>query len=257
MKKLTILLTSVALLLSTSLVWADDHEPEETDDVAVLWHIDVKAGQSDAFENAIREFNDFMADKEGRWHWEWYSVLSGPHTGTYYARSGNHNYADLDVDQPWDAEVDAYIDTNIAPFFDSATRTITVGDKDVHHWPEDWEGYKYFRIENWYVKNGKGAAFNAGLKKIHETLVAGDFPNHYGFSYPVTGANANQVNLVITYKSWADMAPKEPSFADIMKEAMGKEEFGTFMSDWASTYKAGDVTTVVMRMDMMGGTEQE
>ena len=36
------------------------------------------------------------------------------------------------------------------------------------------------------------------------------------------------------------MAPKEPSFTDIMNKAMCEKEAAAFLADWGSTYKSGD-----------------
>ena len=41
-------------------------------------------------------------------------------------------------------------------------------------------------------------------------------------------------------KNFADMAPKDLSFLDAMKNAMGEEESRTLLSEWSQTYKAGD-----------------
>jgi hypothetical protein len=41
------------------------------------------------------------------------------------------------------------------------------------------------------------------------------------------------------------MADKDPSFYDIMGEALGgTEEFDAFMADWGSTFKSGQNWTV-------------
>ena len=45
------------------------------------------------------------------------------------------------------------------------------------------------------------------------------------------------MTIVSPRKNFADMAPKEPAFMDIMKKAMGDEEAQAFMSDWGSTFK--------------------
>jgi hypothetical protein len=81
--------------------------------------------------------------------------------------------------------------------------------------------------------------FNDGLEKVDGILKEGGFPIYYTFSNAVSGAKGNQVNLVILRKSYADMAPKEPSFDDVMNEAMGEEAAGAFLAEWSKTYYAG------------------
>jgi len=38
---------------------------------------------------------------------------------------------------------------------------------DFSHWPEDFEGFTHFSVENWYVKGGQYGNFRKGLKKNH------------------------------------------------------------------------------------------
>jgi len=113
------------------------------------------------------------------------------------------------------------------------------GDDELGIWPDSMEGYGYFSVTNWHVKQGKGKAFNDGLKKIDAALKAGNWPTYYAFSYPVSGGKGNTVTIVSPRKSFADMAPKEPKFIDIITEAMGEEEAGAFLAEWSTTYYQG------------------
>jgi hypothetical protein len=86
---------------------------------------------------------------------------------------------------------------------------------------------------------GKGREFNEGLKQVDAILKDSEWPNYYAFTYEVSGGNGNSVTLVSPRKNFADMAPKEPKFMDIMNEAMGEEEAQAFMSGWGKTFKSG------------------
>jgi len=77
------------------------------------------------------------------------------------------------------------------------------------------------------------------LKKVDKILKENDFPNYYSFVDNISGGYGNSVVLVSPRKSFADMAPKEPSFRDIMNKAMGEEETKAFLAEWAKTYKVG------------------
>ena len=82
-------------------------------------------------------------------------------------------------------------------------------------------------------------SFNEGLEKINKTLKDGGWPNYYAFAYPVSGGKGNQVMVVSPRKNFADMAPKEPKFIDIMNKAMGEEETKAFLAEWSQTYHVG------------------
>ena len=154
MKKINFVLMYmlISMFLFSTAVQAQDEEEEQNPDVAVIWSMKAVDGKDQEFEAAVKAFHEFMADKEGHWTWEWYSVLTGENTGSYLARSGGHDWADMDVKNDWDEEVGAYFNENLAPLIENATRQITVGEDEVVNWPEDFDEYNYFRLTDWYIK---------------------------------------------------------------------------------------------------------
>ena len=71
-------------------------------------------------------------------------------------------------------------------------------------------------------------------------LKTNGWPAYYRFSDIVSGGRGNTKTLVSPRKSFADMAPKEPSFMEVMNKVMGEEDTKAFLADWAATYKSGD-----------------
>jgi hypothetical protein len=239
--KIQVLLALAVLALYCLPVQAQE---EETDGIAIVWHFVVNDNEDDAFEESVKGFHQFMADKEGAYHWDWYKILTGPDTGDYIARSANHNWADMDADHDWEPDANAYIKENVAPHIQSSTRMFMRTNEEFSNWPDENPGFKFFNLDRWHIKNGQGREFRAGLAKVHKLLVDGGFPVSYGFSTPVSGGKGNQIQLVTGHTSWADMAEPEPSFESILTKAMGEEEFATFMSDWGTTFWPGDNWTV-------------
>ena len=60
-----------------------------------------KAGHEETLITAITEYHHWIAQFEGHMEYTWYEILTGPHTGKYMARSGNHNWADFDAEYDW------------------------------------------------------------------------------------------------------------------------------------------------------------
>ena len=231
-----ILIGFVAVMLAMPAIAQDD----DSDDVAIVLHFQIKDGQEDAFMDAVKTFHrDFMADKEGAFHWDWYRIITGEDTGDFVARSGGHNWSDMDAENDWEDEVDDYIEANISGYVEDMQRYLTVTNDEVHNYPDDWSNLRFITLEDWHIKPGKGRQFNEGLETIHGHLMEGDFPVHYGFAYNVSGGYGNTVTLATFHDSWASMADPEPSFGEIMTEAMGEEEMAEFMSGWSETYKPG------------------
>lgn len=130
----------------------------------------------------------------------------------------------------------------MAPHVAHMERMVTVEMKEYAHWPENWDGYTHFQLEDWYIMQGQGRAFREGLATIHAALTEAGYSNHYGFHSVVSGGKGNQINLVLPMKGYADFADDaDPSFMDIVSETLGGEDaFQAFMSEWSTTFKVGD-----------------
>ena len=237
-KKILILVTAVAMLCSMSIAVAQDEE--KNDGLARVALITAKDGHNKALEEAIVKYHKFMGTKKGAMRYQWYSIETGQDTGKYIARSGGHNWADFDAEHDWDKESGAKFAELVQPHIASAVVTITKNDDEVGIWPESLEGYEYFSVTRWHIKPGRGNEFSEGLKKIDAALKAGGFPTYYSFIDTVSGGHGNSKMLVSPRKSFADMAPKEPNFMEIMGKAMGEEETKAFLADWSTTYKPGE-----------------
>jgi len=237
-KKILIMAAALAMLASMSIAFAQDEE--KNDGLARVALITAKDGHNKALEEAIVKYHHFMGSKEGAMRYDWFAIETGQDTGKYIARSGGHNWADFDAEHDWDEEAGEKFASLVQPHIANAVITITRWNDEVGIWPESNEGYEYYSVTRWHIKPGHGNAFSEGLKKVDATLKAGGFPTYYGFIDTVSGGKGNTVTLVSPRKNFADMAPKEPSFMDVMNKAMGEEETKTFMADWAKTYKSGE-----------------
>jgi len=228
------------ILLSMLGVCSLQAQETTSEGIAELVKITPVAGKGAELEKAIERYHHWMANKQGHFEYNWYSIETGPDTGKYIARTGDHNWADFDAEHAWDDEADAKFGEMIAPLVAHAERMMTRDMDDVSHWPESFEGYTHFMVEDWYIKNGSYGAFMQGLKKIHAALVKGGYPGYWGFMSVVSGGHGNQVTLVSPNKGWAGMAEKDPSFTKIMTaELGGQAEFEAFMSEWSMSFKPG------------------
>jgi hypothetical protein len=236
-KRALMLIASLTLFAFMSTTVAQDQQ--ENDGLAQVVLITAKDGQELALEKAITNYHHYMADKEGAFRFQWYSVITGPDTGTYVARSGSHNWEDFDATHDWDEAAGDKFLSEVQPYIESADFRITRTDKDLGIWPDSIKGYQYFLITDWYIKSGQIGAFNKGLKKIDGILKEGGWSNYYSFVHTVSGGKGNQITLVSPRKSYADMAPKEPSFIQAMNKALGEEEAAAFLAKWGPSYYPG------------------
>lgn len=224
------------------LVWllpaqAQDNENEGIARVAL---ITPKEGHEETLVKAITDYHHWIANFEGHHEYQWYEIMTGPDTGKYIARTGGHNWADFDAQYDWEKEAGDVFAKNVAPHIQHAQMHMTEEMKEFSHWPESFEGYTHYQVENWYIHNGQGRKFRQGLKKIVDTLKAANYDSYWGFFSVESGAHGNQIQLVSANRGWSGMSDKDPSFYKIMSEALGGEEaFNSFMSDWSATFKTG------------------
>jgi len=224
------------------LVWLLPAQAQDQDNegIAQVVLITPKEGHNEALITAITDYHHWVAKFEGHHEYNWYEILTGPDTGKYIARSGNHNWADFDAKYDWQKEAGEMFAKNVAPHIQDADTHMTEEMKDFSHWPESFDGFTHFQVENWYVHNGKGHEFRQGLKKIVDTLRAANYGGYWGFFSMASGGHGNQVQLVTAHRGWSDMSDKDPSFYTIMSEALGGEDaFHAFMGDWSATFKTG------------------
>lgn len=232
---LAVMITAICFALP---VQAQDEDGGTAADLVL---ITPNPGEGAALEAAIREYHLWVADKPGAFRYNWYAIETGPNTGKYAARSGNHNWSDFDQEYDWEEEAGAKFEELVAPHIHSLERTLTEEMEEFAYWPEDWTGYTHFQLENWYVKGGHYGAFREGLTTIHAALSEAGYSGHFGFHSVVSGGKGNQVTLVLPMKGHAGFGEKDPSFTSIVSEALGgMEAFGEFMGNWSSTYKVGE-----------------
>lgn len=233
---------SIMLVLLASLCCASPALAQEnpSEGIARVVLITPKEGHRETLVKAITEYHHWIANFEGHHVYQWYEIQTGPDSGKYIARSAGHNWADFDAEPDWMAEADEAFATNVAPHVQDADVWFTQDMPEFSHWPESFEGYTHFFVEDWYVRNGQYGNFRRGLQRISEALKAGGFGAYWGFYSVESGGKGGQIQLVTANKGWADMAESEPTFFAILSEALGgPEAFDAFMSDWGSSFEVG------------------
>src|SRR3990172_10115283 len=105
----------VGLLLFTVGSWAA--EPPAGGPLDKVWTIVPKKGSEVKFDKAFAEHVQWRRDHKDPWTWEVYVESDGPETGAYFARSGNHNWADFDAYDASDfaAKADVQWNATVAP----------------------------------------------------------------------------------------------------------------------------------------------
>ena len=154
------------ILALTTLFWLLPAQAQDNDGIATTVIITPKAGQADDLVKAITDYHHFVAQFDGHFEYTWYEILTGPNTGKYAARSGGHNWSDFDAVHDWQDQADEMFAKNVAPHIDNAKNIMTEEMSDYMNWPDSFDGYTHFNLENWYIRGGQRGAFQKGLKQI-------------------------------------------------------------------------------------------
>ncbi len=97
----TIKLIGLTLVVSLFLIMPAQAEDEENNNIAQLILITPTAGHGQDLIEAVTEFHHWVAGKEGHLEYTWFEILTGPDTGNYIARSGEHIWSDFDAEYDW------------------------------------------------------------------------------------------------------------------------------------------------------------
>lgn len=236
LSRLLMVMLATALMLTPVMA----QEGEENEGVAIVVRITPKDGQAAALGEAITAYHHWVGGQEGGLRFTWFSVVSGPDTGNYIARSGNHNWADFDAEYDWQEAAGEKFASEVAPHIADTHVMFTVAESDWGIWPENMDDYTLFSVTEWHVRNGHVNDFRSGLSRIDGILKEGGFPGHYAFSRVASGGHGNAFSLVSPRKNFADLSPRDPSFFSIMSEAMdGEEAAREFLAEWSQTFKTG------------------
>lgn len=230
----------IAVLISLCCLAPVQAQEPQNEGIARTALITAKDGHEDTLLKAITDYHHWIANYEGHHQYTWYRVLTGPNTGKFVARSGGHNWADFDAKHDWQEEARKVFEQNVVPHIEHTEVHFTKDMPEFSHWPESFEGYTHFSVQDWFVHNGQSGAFRRHLKKIVDTLKAGGFPHHWGFLSVESGGYGNHIQLVGANRGWGDMSESNPTFLEILSTELGGEEaFNAFMTEWGATYKSG------------------
>jgi hypothetical protein len=230
-----------SILLLTFILTAAAQDDSGDEGVAMVIRVTPKSGAGPDLEKAITAYHKWQAGNEGAMRYQWYSILSGPDTGSYIARTGNHDWADFDASHDWDEEADMKFAAEVEPYIEEVQIWYTSEEKGWGSMPENIREFALFNITYWYVRSGMTADFRAGFSTIDSALKKGGFPRHYSMARVVSGGQGEQMVLVRPLRNFADLSPFSPSFMEVMTKSMGSEaKVRSFLKDWGPTYKPGE-----------------
>lgn len=209
------------------------------------------AAEGADLEAAIAEHAAWREANGDPWTWGVYQVVTGEDQGDFVIRSGGHSWADFDAYEEFEfAEAaGAHFEATMAPAVGSVSSVITVADTAHRRFPESFENIQLYEIITWHLKPDRVQDFREAIDRIHDAIGETDWPAHYGFFSPVVGTDGPQMSLVVFFENWADMAPPETSFEEMMAEVYG-DEAGAIMEKFTGAFRWEESQVLRIRRDL-------
>lgn len=251
MKKVTVMASLAALLLSAGAT-ADEHEapPPLTD----VWVVAPKPGMVEDFEAAVAEHMAYRSENGDSRQWLTFTPVVGDKLNVYMFRACCFDWADQDAYEEEDGEKgfgEHWLETG-GQYVDHYHHYFDRIDWEHSHWPEEGTDGPYYGATRWYWKEDSGSASSEARKQMSKLAKEGGWGEQRGpwlWLQQIGGRDI--LTLVAPYASYADMAPPEQSFYEFAAEQLGSEEQADEMfDDFSSGFSKSDYTIWRYRDDL-------
>jgi hypothetical protein len=198
--------------------------------LADSWMIWPKAGHRTEFEAALKETLAWRRQAGDPFEWQVYTPVVGEDLGHVVVRSGGHHWQDFDVRAAW-AEKAASADhfrRVLSPHVDRMEHYVVRLLPEQTYWPERGSEYRLFGVTHLSLKSGAGREVRAALQEMKQTAEKGNWDGIWAVSSVIGGEGGLQA--VWPFTSWADMADRTPTFAQMMASVLGSEEAASALS---------------------------
>jgi hypothetical protein len=216
-----------------------------------VWMIVPKAGMDEQFAEAVAAHMQFRVDAGEERTWQGYRVAVGHTLNVIQFRSCCFEWAGLDAHEAEDTEkgLSANWNENVGQYVDHYHHYLETVDWENSHWPfpdESTEG-PYYGVTTWTHKQGRGPESNQARVKLSELAKEhgwADAGNEWLWLSREAGRPTTMI--VSPHANFADMAPAEQSFFELLTENIGEEEAGEVFAAFSSGFTDSDYTVWVL-----------
>lgn len=232
-------------------VAADKAAPKAaTGNIADRWVLWPKAGETKAFEAALKEHAAWRKKAGEPFAWVMYQPIVGTDLTYYVVRSDNHQWKDFDAEEGWSTKAkaeDAYEQqlgvhvARVEHFFEET-------DTAHSHWV-DSKDYKYVGVTSMRRKAGTRSEMTAALDKIQKAINDEKWSYPYRLAWLIGGED--RLRIVTPMKSYAEMADPDPSLHKILAKSLGSEDAASAtLKQFGSSFEDETYTVFAYRPDL-------
>lgn len=243
MKKRTLLISLLVVLmcgLGTNELFA------QSKNLAKVYYIKVKAGESGAFQTALKQHAQWRMENKDPWNWNVYEVVNGKNMGDFIIRSGGHSWADFDNYEAFNARGSAEFVKNVSPYIAKITSTITANDTTDVYWYPKADEVNYIQVYAYKLKPGHGMDFYKAINAYGKAIKKEGRKDYFGTIWNVNGGSALVVDLVFPFKNYAEMEGPKEKWRDFTKRVLGEEKAKMVHNELVNSYS--DVYGYIVRL---------
>ena len=244
MKKVSFIVSVAALLLPMGAL-ADEHEEEPS--LADVWIMMPKQGMAAEFSEAVTAHMARRKEAGEERSWSAFAVELGHKMGVVQFRACCFDWADQDAYNAADYQPALAADwnENVDPFVDHYHHYIEEIDREHSHWPDDesTEG-PFYGVTTWHWKENAGPGPGEMRKELSKIAMEDGGWADSGRNWLWLNRMGGKPVLMIVapFSNYADMAPPETSFFDMVSEKVGAEKAAEMFTTFGSGFSSSDYT---------------
>jgi hypothetical protein len=195
---------------------------EKPGTVAGVWHVKLKAGMRQQFEQANKRHMEWHRQQKDTWAENVWEIVSGDQVGQYGYGTFNHHWKDFDSHAKFDEADMADYYANVAPYVESEAGGFYLYHPEMSR-PMGGDAPLSEVVE--YHLNMTGESdFLMAVRKIHEAIQKTNYPVYYHLYELYNGGEHPTYVFVFPHKNWADFEPPEQTFLAMLEKAYGRDE---------------------------------
>ncbi len=247
----TLRVLSACALLAT--VVAASEVAAQGSNLAFVYAVEVHSGQEMAFESAFKEHMSFREEQGEPFVWQVYQEMFGDNPGTYYIRSGDHSWADMDDygTPDFQQSVGNHFGATIAPLIADVRSQVTVTDTANSHRPPNLADMNVFMVTQVFVDAEAQIGMDEALTAFHETATTHD--RYHGILRTLAGGEGADFTIVVYAEDFAGLEEESPSLTELMVQAHGQDGFREIAESYLSGVDEMRTSILMLRRDLSSG----
>ncbi|GMQ82584.1 MAG: hypothetical protein BMS9Abin05_2038 [Rhodothermia bacterium] len=215
--------------------------------IAQVWTMEPMFGHTKMVEDALREHGLWRKANGDTWNWDVFQVVNGDNFGIFYARSGDHTWADLDNYQLEGAS--DHFNATVLPHLKSVSNSLTKGNPEATYMisPEEVSLYQVV----WYdVIPSKQFQLLNSIGKFSEIIRKSDSSLYHAFAEFISGGNGSSLLGVFPRSSWADFEEPDPSIGELLSAELGEDGSMALFEQFTTSIRGQASSVLLHRKDL-------